>query len=124
MDLVAGEDEAGRGGCAGPAHVDGPGHLLDPRTNTWTMMPAGPVDSLRPSAVWTGGAVLAFHTTTEMSGPNGVRQPGEAAVWDPATNAWTSLPSAPSADSEVVAVWANNQLLMWDARTGGLRFGP
>ncbi|HEY8728444.1 MAG TPA: hypothetical protein VIL94_02600, partial [Acidothermaceae bacterium] len=62
--------------------------------------------------------------TTEVSGPNGVRQPGEAAVWDPATNAWTSLPSAPSADSEVVAVWANNQLLMWDARTGGLRFGP
>ncbi|HEY8728112.1 MAG TPA: hypothetical protein VIL94_00910, partial [Acidothermaceae bacterium] len=55
------------GGCSGPARLGGPGHVLDPRTNTWTMMPAGPVDSLRPSALWTGGALLAFNTTTEMS---------------------------------------------------------
>lgn len=112
------------GDCAGPAHLDGPGHLLDPRTNTWTTMPAGPVDSGQPSVLWTGGALLAFNTTTETSGPNGNHFRGEAAVWDPATNAWTSLPSAPSADSEVVAVWANNQLLVWGVNTGGLRFGP
>ena len=112
------------GGCAGPPHVAGAGHLLDPRTNTWTTMPAGPVDRGQPSALWTGSALLAFNTTMEISGPNAHHLPGEAAVWDPATNVWTSLPSAPSADSEVVAVWANNQLLMWGARTGGLRFGP
>ena len=112
------------GDCAGPPHLDGPGHLLDPRTNTWTTMPAGPVDSGQPSELWTGSALLAFNTTMEIHGPNANHLPGEAAVWDPATNAWTSLPSAPSADREVVAVWANNQLLMWGARTGGLRFGP
>ena len=102
-------------------------------------MPAGPVDSLRPSAVWTGSALLAFNTTTEMSGPNGIRQPGEAAVWDPATNTWSPLPPAPLYGTDIAAVWAGDQLLEWgdlfvptdpgantapSAQTVGLRFGP
>jgi hypothetical protein len=112
--------------------------MLDVATNTWTSLPHGPTDDLMPTSLWTGGALLSFNTTTTTSGPGENHLPGEAAAFDPASDRWSSLLSAPLA-GDVVAVWAGDRLLEWGSmsvpsqgdagaapatRTAGLSFGP
>jgi hypothetical protein len=126
------------GMCPGPYANGLQSRMLDVATNTWTKLPHGPTDDLMPTSLWTGGALLSFNTTTTTSGPGGNHLPGEAAAFDPASDRWTSLPSAPLA-GDVVAVWAGGRLLEWGsmsvpsnaeagaapaARTAGLSFGP
>lgn len=124
------------GDCPGPALVGGRGDLLNPRTNTWTKIPAGPIDDFNPGVfVWTGTTVIDFNTIAETNGPNGSTLPGQAAAWDPSTGAWTRLPPAPLYGGDV-AVWDGDGLLEWgmlntpsangseSSDTTGVQFGP
>lgn len=57
---------------------------------------------------------------------------GEPAAYDPATNAWTTLPAVPvAARSEPSFVWTGTELILWGGRgassaklTDGWRFDP
>lgn len=85
--------------------------------------------ALIASYVWTGAVVLGVGTTVEA----GSAGPGDAAAWDPGTNAWTPLPPAPLAGQDPVAVWTGTSLLVWGtlytsngsklSATTGLRLG-
>jgi hypothetical protein len=123
------------GDCPGPAVLGGRGDLLDPSTNTWTKIPAGPIDDFNPGVfVWTGTTVIDFNTSSETNGPGGSTLPGQAAAWDPRTGAWTRLPAAPLYGGDV-EVWDGNELLQWgmlqvptanesiSSDTTGLQFG-
>jgi len=124
------------GDCPGPPLLGGRGDLLNPSTNTWTQIPAGPIDDFNPGVfVWTGATVIDFNTSSETNGPSGDTLPGQAAAWDPSTGAWTRLPSAPLYGGDV-AVWDGDGLLEWGmlnvprsndsvlSDTTGVQFGP
>ena len=125
------------GDCPGPALLGGRADLLNPRTNTWTMLPAGPIDDFNPGVfVWTGSLVIDFNTSAERNGPDGKSTlPGQAAAWDPRTGIWTRLPAAPLYGGDV-AEWDGDGLLVWGllstpsangsdtSTTIGMQFGP
>jgi hypothetical protein len=138
-DIVVPAAQPFCGDCPGPWVSGEQGRVLDVATNTWTLLPHGPVDDLEPNVLYTGDTMLAFDTNASTSGPDGNHFPGEAAVWDPMVDRWTSLPSAPlSSGGNAVAVWAGDRLLEWGplssptapnageapSSTGGLSFGP
>jgi hypothetical protein len=123
------------GDCPGPMMFGGQGRLLDPSTNSWAKVPAGPIDFLDPAAfVWTGDTLIEFETDVENSGPGDTLQ-GQAAAWDPRTGKWTRLPAAPLYGGDV-AVWDGEGLLEWgmlnvpsatgsvSSTTTGVQFGP
>lgn len=121
------------GGCQAPLHTDLTGLRLDPSTSALSQIPHGPVDDAGPTDLWTGSALLAVDTRSQMGGPQGSLQPGAAAVWDPATGRWTRLPDAPLGGSnEGVVVWTGHSVLIWGTfyggrypatRSGGLELG-
>jgi hypothetical protein len=124
----------GLGMC--PPSLPGQDQLLDPSTNSWTMIPAGPIDNLGPAGlVWTGSALIAFDTGGTVNGPSVNVVQGQAAAWDPHSGMWTRLPAAPLFGGDV-KVWDGDGLLEWGmlsapADTGsvpsdttGLQFGP
>jgi hypothetical protein len=124
------------GDCPGPAILGGRGDLLNPSTNTWTKIPAGPIDDFNPGVfVWTGTTVIDFNTSSETNGPGGSTLPGQAAAWDPSTGAWIRLPAAPLYGGDV-AVWDGDELLEWgmlavptanesvSSDITGVQFGP
>lgn len=98
------------------AHGPGPqfnlrGGQLDLRNGAWRQISHGPVDDSRPQSVWTGRALLSFNGSTQK----GSQLPGDAAVWDPATDRWFSLPKAPRAGEgdQLAAVWTGQELIVW-----------
>jgi hypothetical protein len=101
------------GPCSHPAGIRQLGYVLHPNGAPIESLPRGPVDDLRPGYVWTGAALLAFNTGTYTSGGTHTDYPGEAAAWDPTTGAWTSIPNAPLAGEDTVAVWTGSSLIIW-----------
>lgn len=118
------------------------GVRLNPATGTSTPLPAFPaaIDQPTYDITWTGAALLAYNTDEYGQDPDGTTQlPGLAAAWDPGTNAWTTLPSAPLAPyGTTPGVWTGTELLTWglmfppnrandpdrQVRAAGLVFGP
>jgi hypothetical protein len=106
-----------------PPAFDQHGYRLDLASSTWTAMPAGPIDATDPLGVWTGSALLEYTGTIGSSlGGGPTTGAGESAIWDPGTNTWTALPTAPGAQFGDDAVWAGDRLLEWGL--SGLQFGP
>ena len=116
--------------------MGGQGRSLNPITNSWTKISAGPIDDLEPGAfAWTGATFVEFDTGAETNGPNGSTLPGQAAAWDPGTGTWTRLPAAPLYGGDVEA-WDGDELLEWGtlyvpeansamaSTTTGVQFGP
>ena len=72
----------------------GQGAAYDPVTNRWRPLPLSPLRAkASPAAVWTGHLFIVIGGSA-----NGVLPaPGPgAAAYNPASNAWTALPTAPS----------------------------
>jgi hypothetical protein len=106
-----------------PGMLGGHGYRLDLATGTWSAMSAGPIDVTDPLGVWTGSALLEYTGTIGSSLDGGpTTGAGESAVWDPETDVWTALPTAPNAQFGDNAVWAGDRLLEWGLN--GLQFGP
>jgi hypothetical protein len=106
-----------------PPSLLGHGYRLDLATGVWTAMSAGPIDGTNPLGVWTGSALLEYTGTIESSLDGGPSTgPGESAIWDPETDTWTALPTAPGGGLGNNAVWAGDRLLEWGL--SGLQFGP
>lgn len=112
-DLILPASDIYCGLCSHPPSMNRHGYLVNPDTGDIQPLPHGPVDDLTPHYLWTGKALLAYDTGTYTSGPTGADLPGEAAAWDPTTNRWTSLPSAPLASQQTVAVWTGASLIEW-----------
>lgn len=102
------------GDCPGPFDSDSAGVRVDPHDGSVGTIPHGPADDLSGAYLWTGSVLLAMNTTASGSSPDGrAIYPGPAAYWQPSTNRWTRLPSAPLAGSGAVTVWTGHSLLVW-----------
>lgn len=131
------------GTCSLPLSEARNGSVIHPTTGVTSPIAHGPADDLDPEYTWTGRALLAYNTGTlyETSSGKGSHYPGEAAAWDPASNRWTQLTSAPLSGYEADSVWTGDRLLIWGSMdsggrqagktghpplelTAGLQFGP
>jgi N-acetylneuraminic acid mutarotase len=94
------------GNCPGP-WVPEATDLYDPAGNGWTRLPTDPLTG--GLAAWTGAALFSFNPGAEMaseSDPSTDVVPGDASVFDPATNGWQRLPAAPWGGCDNGLPWA------------------
>jgi N-acetylneuraminic acid mutarotase len=87
--------------------------IYDPRSNTWTRLPADPLGGDHLLSVWTGAALFSFNA----AGIYGPVVSGDASTYNPASNTWTRTPRAPFAcDSMTDPVWTGQQILQYCPR--------
>jgi len=120
--LWGGQDTARGTPLAGPVYPPS-GLAFDVATQTWTSLPAAPIESRDGAvAVWTGdrlviwGGLLGEVPSTGT--PARVRSDG--AAYAPATRTWELLPAAPG-DGTLVpqhAVWSGGRMIVWTAEQG------
>jgi N-acetylneuraminic acid mutarotase len=103
----------------GPPQFGLRGALYDPVSGRWNSIAHGPVDDGAGTAIWTGHALVRT-ASSFIGGPTPGNEtgmnPGDAAVWDPANDTWTRLPSAPFVGEGRSVVWTGREILAW----GGL----
>ncbi|HEX2090236.1 MAG TPA: hypothetical protein VHI54_09975 [Actinomycetota bacterium] len=103
--------------------VYGDGAAYDPLMKRWARLPSAPLSPrVYHSAVWTGKEMLIW-------GGGVIAEPGEetatqlvpagtlfddGAAYDPATERWTPLPTAPiKGRSGQVAIWTGTEMILW-----------
>ena len=116
------------GDCPGP-FVPEASAIFDPRSNTWTRLPADPLAGDHLSSAWTGAALFSFNPHSI----NGTVHPGAASAYDPRTNSWQRTSSAPFGCANTTdPLWTGHQILMYCSpglpgappTHGGLAFTP
>jgi hypothetical protein len=89
--------------------------LFDPAGNTWKRLPADPLGSNGPVSAWTGAALVSFNA----GGRFGQIGPGAMSAYDPRTNRWRRLRSAPfGCAPDASPLWTGRELLMYCPRAG------
>jgi hypothetical protein len=107
------------GVCPHPMAMGRSGMSFNPATGTRHKIPHGPVDDLEATYVYNDGLLFGVNTQVIESGPHVHHRPGEAALWNPATRTWTSLPRAPHAGyDDPVIVAAGSGLFVWGPMSG------
>jgi hypothetical protein len=118
------------GPCSHPADFNDPGVAIDPQTGARAPIRSGPLSIGSARFYWTGAAVLALNISTESWGgdPSMDLNPGDTAAWDPNTNSWSRLSSAPLNGTAIgtVIAWTGDRLLIWGGpdQLTGLQFSP
>jgi len=86
---------------------------FDPSTDAWRPIPSNLVASAAGPVVWTGRSVVALDAASE-SPPDLVL--GDAVVFDPGADTWSSLPHSPLVLLfGAKAVWTGTQVIIWGA---------
>ena len=103
------------GGQTGPyrERLLGDGAAYTPATNTWSVLPASPLNARTGMAsVWTGRELFVWGGYDNVS-PASSHVAGDGAVYSPDTNTWRRLPSAPlSARAYATAVWTGTDVVV------------
>jgi hypothetical protein len=95
--------------CRGPGPRSEATSRYDPNTNKWTAIPADPLETPFLISAWTGEAMFSYDADSQR----GPIKPGDASVYDPATDTWTQLVRAPQVcGAGAVPVWTGHQVLM------------
>jgi hypothetical protein len=86
--------------CIGP-FVTGATAVYNPVTMAWFRLPPDPLGVNYYGSAWTGAALFSFNAMAMVgiSGPSGTgvsTLPGAASAYDPSTNRWVRLPTAPA----------------------------
>ena len=102
--------------------VKGDGAAYRPSSDTWRMLPAAAGISsgrTQASAVWTGSTMIVWGGQDNGFGFSSYHNDG--AIYDPSTNTWTAIPSAPiDGRQRAAAVWSTttNELVVWGGYAG------
>ena len=99
------------GGCCAEYRADG--YSYDPKADTWTPMPAGPLAGRRAPGVWTGTELIVVGGNSEES------TYADAAAYNPTTKRWRVLPSLPAPRTNASVTWTGTEVVVF----GGMRFG-
>ncbi len=88
------------------------GVAYNPTTNRWRSLPTMPFSRSDFAAVWTGRQVLVWGG---FSGPPAVATtPPNGEAYDPSTNRWSAMPTAPlRGRANPVAAWTGTSLVVW-----------
>jgi Kelch motif protein len=94
------------------------GAAYDPRSDSWRPIPPAPVvGRAGAAAVWTGVEVLVWGSANEKFDGVG-NGPTDGAAYNPLTNRWRRLSTAPLEPRlGWRAVWANGRLVVWGGVT-------
>jgi hypothetical protein len=93
------------------------GYAYSPATHKWTPIKGAPFSAVEPAAAWTGTDWMLYGGTQIKAGTQ-TPVPGGYS-YDPGTDAWTALPSAPFQGlSGPVAVWNGDTYVLWGRDTG------
>jgi N-acetylneuraminic acid mutarotase len=111
------------GGCNGGSEfcTDGSGGRYNPTTDTWTDI-AGGSARRQHVAVWSGTEMLVWGGCRENA--NGNQNCNilvtQGARYNPASNSWMNmtLTNAPGGMRNARAVWANDQMILWNGTSG------
>jgi hypothetical protein len=102
----------GGGRTPGLDHLLARGVAYDPTTNRWRWLPPMQFPREGQVAVWAGTKLLVWGGATQVGGRTTVPPHGEA--YDPATNTWSGLPTAPIRGRvSSVAVWTGAEMVVW-----------
>jgi hypothetical protein len=102
------------GVCPHPPAMNRKGEIFDVTAGTHRAVPHGPVDDLDATYVFTDGLLFGVNTQVFESGGGIEHRPGEAAVWDPVTRVWTSLPRAPHVSyDDPVVIATGSGVIVW-----------
>ena len=116
------------GACPGP-FVPEATALYDPATNTWERLPPDPLGGDDMSSTWARSALFSFDSGFQTSGSAyGTVNPGDASLYDPASDRWTRLLTAPiGCDDSGPPIWTGRELLTYCASvasTAGRAYVP
>ena len=100
------------GVACSPPPANFPGFFANVATLARKAVPASPVGVGGPAYVWDGDAIIGINQDSVLSGPGVNEQPGDLALFRPATGRWTALPAVPGHPSlSVTPVWTGTELL-------------
>jgi hypothetical protein len=112
----------GFGGTDARAEFFGDGARYNPKTKTWTLLPAAGAPSPRwgHSLVWTGHDVLVWGGEGGTSGA----PLNDGARFEPAANRWSSLPTAgaPSPRTYHGTAWTGKEMIVWGGQGAGVLY--
>ena len=96
------------------ASLYGSGAAYDPATNSWRMLPRGPLSPRADaSGVWTGSELVIFGGYERSANGKSFPATNQAAAYDPSTDRWRMLASAPLAPRySAVALWTGKEVLV------------
>lgn len=103
------------------AAVDGAAY--DPAADRWRELPSAPLALNAATAVWTGkemavyGALLDGNNHSETEHAQGI-------AYDPEANEWRVLPPFPLSPQASTAVWAGDELIVWDYELRAAAYDP
>jgi N-acetylneuraminic acid mutarotase len=108
------------GGLSGERPPEEDGAAYDPAADRWRMLPRSPLSRRAyPSAVWTGRQMLIWGGLDFPRVGTG-RYLADGASYDPKTNKWTVLSSAPlRRRAAALAVWTGEEMLIWGGWDSG-----
>jgi N-acetylneuraminic acid mutarotase len=100
----------------------GDGGIYDPASDTWAAISTvnAPATRNLHTAVWTGSTMIIWGGHSSLcSFPT--YECGDGGIYDPSTDAWTSLgtvANAPSPRASHSAVWTGSQMIIWGGQGG------
>lgn len=100
------------GQLCSPPDISEPGFFTNPSTLARKTIPAGPIGRVAPAYAWTGDAIIAVDQSGSVSGAGLNIQPGDLALFNPASSRWSSLPATPGHPQlSVTPAWTGTSLL-------------
>jgi len=86
--------------------ADGAGY--DPRSDTWTLLPAAPLSARnQPAAVWTGDEMILWGGSSSDGDHN------DGAAYNPSTHQWRTIANAPFTSSgRPVGLWTGTEMIV------------
>lgn len=97
------------------------GAQYDPVARLWTPLPTAgaPIAGEGPVMVWTGRRLIVWGSCEDLDGGTPRRCTSTGALYDPATETWSPMATAPIAGRGAAAVaWTGREMIVW----GGANF--
>ena len=96
------------GGASGPVPFNLRGVRYDPATGAYALMSHSAVNDSANATVWTGGSLVQF--SWAQGGLSG-STPGDGQAWDPTTDTWFAVASAPFEGFGDQFVWTGSEIV-------------
>jgi hypothetical protein len=93
------------------ASVDGAAY--DPAEDRWRRVPPAPFALNVATAVWTGEELIVYGALLDHNNHSETAQ-AQGIAYDPETDDWRVLPPFPLSPQASTAVWAGDELIVWD----------
>jgi hypothetical protein len=99
------------------------GAAFDPAANRWRQLPPAPLALNEATAVWAGDELIVYGALLDGNNHSETKH-AQGIAYDPKTNEWRQLPPFPLSPQASTAVWAGDQLVVWDYELRAAAYDP